>query len=58
MSDLHEHAEASLQQVGEASGHVLDVRALVSLRVEGFLEDLSQERTICRLQNINNKQHT
>lgn len=58
MSDLHEHAEASLQQVSEASGHVLDVRAFASVRVEDFLQDLSQERTIRRLQIINTKQHT
>lgn len=56
--DLHEHAEASLQQVGEASGHVLDVGAFASVRVEGFLYDLSQERTIGRLQSINIEQHT
>lgn len=51
MSDLHEHAEAGFEQVCEASGHVLDVGAFKSVRVEDLLQDLPQERTIGRLQN-------
>lgn len=45
-TDLHEHAEARLQQVGEAAGHVLDVGTLRSVRVEDLLQDLPQEGTI------------
>lgn len=54
MSDLHEHAEASFEQVREASGHVLDVGAFKSVRMEHLLQDLPQERTIGRLQNTPN----
>lgn len=58
MSYLHEHAEASLQQVGEASRHVLNVGTFKSVRVEDFLQDLSQERTMGCLKDTNTKQHT
>lgn len=53
--DLHEHAEAGLEQVRESSGHVLDVGTLKSVGVENFLQDLAQERTIGRLENTNSK---
>lgn len=45
-TDLHEHAEAGLEQVGEASGHVLNVGAFMSVRVEDFLQYLPQEGMI------------
>ncbi len=57
MSDLHEHAEAGLEQVCEASGHVLDVGTFKSVWMEDFLQDLAQERTIGRLQNTNQTTH-
>lgn len=50
-TDLHEHAEARLQQVGETAGHVLDVGTLPSVRVEDLLQDLPQEGTIDGLQD-------
>lgn len=50
-TDLHEHAEARLQQVGEAAGHVLDVGTLRSVRVEDLLQDLPQEGTVGGLQD-------
>lgn len=58
MSDLHEHTEAGLEQVCETSGHVLNVGTFESVRVEDFLQDLSEERTIGRLQNTNTTQRT
>lgn len=54
-SDLHEHAEAGFEQVREASGHVFNVGAFESVRVEDFLQDLPQERVIGRLQNTTPK---
>ena len=47
---LHKHAEAGLEQVGEASRHVLDVGAFVSVRVEDLLQYLPQERTVGSLE--------
>lgn len=50
-TDLHEHAEARLEQVGETAGHVLDVGTLRSVRVEDLLQHLPQEGTVGGLQD-------
>lgn len=55
-ADLHEHAEAGFEQVCEASGHVLNVRAFGPVGVEHFLQKLSKERSVGRLQK--HKEHT
>ena len=51
VSHLHEHTEASLEHVGEASRHVFYVGRLRSVWVEDLLQNLSEERTVHRLEN-------
>lgn len=51
VSHLHEHTEASLEHVGEASRHVFYVGRLRSVWVEDLLQNLSEERTVRRLEN-------
>lgn len=58
ISDLHEHTEASLQQVRQSSRHVLNVWTFDSVRMEDLLQDLTQERTIGRLQKITRQKRT
>lgn len=55
--DLHEHAEAGFEQVCEASGHVLDVRAFGPVGVEHLLQNLTQEGPVGRLQKPTEHTH-
>lgn len=52
-ADLHEHAEAGFQQVGEAARHVLHVGTLWPVRMEDLLQELPQEGPIGGLQHNN-----
>lgn len=58
-ADLHEHAEAGLQQVGEAARHVLHVGTLRPVGVEDLLQELPQEGPVGGLQRRqqHNRQH-
>lgn len=49
-ADLHEHAEAGFEQIGEAARHVLHVGTLWSVGVEDLLQELPQERPVGGLQ--------
>lgn len=44
--DLHEHAEARLEQLCQASRHMLHVRTLRPVEAEHLLQDLLQEGTV------------
>lgn len=49
-ADLHEHAEARFQQIGEAARHVLHVGTLRPVGVEDLLQELPQEGPVGGLQ--------
>lgn len=57
-ADLHEHAEAGFQQVGEAARHVLHVGTLGPVRVEDLLQELPQEGPVGGLQGRSQTQQS
>lgn len=56
-ADLHEHAEAGFQQIGEAARHVLHVGTLRPVGVEDLLQELPQEGPVEGLQRRQRQQH-